>query len=278
VSELWRALDDRAHVDDGDRRLQQLPRLDARRGVSDSETTARRRALLTQRHVAPSILSADFARLGSQVSAVLEAGARVIHVDVMDGHFVPQISFGAIVVSAIADLVHDAGGFVDVHMMVERPERHTGEIAKAGADGITIHAEATPHLHYALQAIRDAGATAGAALNPATPADALTEIADDALDLALCMSVNPGWGGQSFIPHSERKLQRLRALLPERVALEVDGGVHDATIGTCVRAGANLLVTGSGVFGSPDPVASYLRLAQVAGEGAAARPTAGPRS
>jgi len=233
--------------------------------VSASAHTSERRTLLTERRVAPSILSADFARLGSQVSEVLDAGARVIHVDVMDGHFVPQISFGAVVVSALADLIHDAGGFVDVHMMVDRPERHLHEIAKAGADGITVHAEATPHLHYALQAIRDAGCTAGAALNPATPADALSEIATDELDLALCMSVNPGWGGQSFIPHSARKLERLRAMLPGGVALEVDGGVHGETIGTCVAAGANLLVAGSAVFGSDDPAATYLRLAQAAG-------------
>jgi ribulose-phosphate 3-epimerase len=235
--------------------------------VSAPAATGERRALLTQRRVAPSILSADFARLGSQVTDVLDAGARVIHVDVMDGHFVPQISFGAVVVSAIADLVHGAGGFIDVHMMVERPERHIDEIAKAGADGITIHAEATPHLHYALQAIRQAGCTAGAAINPATPVEALGEVAGDALDLALCMSVNPGWGGQSFIEHAGSKLRRLRAMLPERVALEVDGGVHDATIGTCVQAGANLLVTGSGVFGSADPAAAYRHLVQVAGAG-----------
>ncbi len=215
--------------------------------------------------VAPSILSADFARLGSQVSDVLDAGARVIHVDVMDGHFVPQISFGAVVVSAVADLVHDVGGFVDVHMMVERPERHLQDIAKAGADGITIHAEATPHLHYALQAIRDAGCTAGAAINPATATDALSEVAADSLDLALCMSVNPGWGGQSFIPHSAGKLERLRAMLPGGVALEVDGGVHEQTIGTCIASGANLLVAGSAVFGSDDPAAAYRQLAQAAG-------------
>ena len=233
--------------------------------MSASADTFGRRGLLTELRVAPSILSADFARLGSQVSDVLDAGARVIHVDVMDGHFVPQISFGAVVVSAVADLVHDAGGFVDVHMMVERPERHLQEIAAAGADGITIHAEATPHLHYALQAIRDAGCTAGAAINPATPADALSEIAADSLDLALCMSVNPGWGGQSFIPHSAGKLARLRAMLPDRVALEVDGGVHDQTIATCVAAGANLLVTGSAVFGSDDPVAAYLSIVSAAG-------------
>jgi ribulose-phosphate 3-epimerase len=224
-----------------------------------------RRSLLTELRVAPSILSADFARLGSQVSDVLDAGARVIHIDVMDGHFVPQITFGAIVVSAVADLIHDAGGFADVHMMVEQPERHLQEIAKAGADGITIHAEATPHLHYALQAIREAGCTAGAAINPATPAEALSEIAADSLDLVLCMSVNPGWGGQSFIPHSAGKLERLRAMLPDAVALEVDGGVHEQTIGTCVSSGANLLVTGSAVFGSDDPAAAYQRMVDAAG-------------
>jgi ribulose-phosphate 3-epimerase len=233
--------------------------------VSASVPTPERRSLLTDLRVAPSILSADFARLGSQVSDVLESGARVIHIDVMDGHFVPQITFGAVVVSALADLIHDAGGFADVHMMVEQPERHLHEIAKAGADGITIHAEATPHLHYALQAIREAGCTAGAAINPATPADALSEIAADALDLVLCMSVNPGWGGQSFIPHSAGKLQRLRAMLPDGVALEVDGGVHEQTIGTCVASGANLLVAGSAVFGSDDPVAAYLRMVDAAG-------------
>ncbi len=233
--------------------------------MSEQPDSADRRELLTEIRVVPSILSADFARLGSQVSEVLDAGARVIHLDVMDGEFVPQITFGAGVVSALADLIHDAGGFIDVHMMVQRPERHLAEIAAAGADGITIHAEATQHLHYVLQAIREAGCTASAALNPATPVQALSELASGGLDMALCMSVNPGWGGQTFIAHSADKLARLRRMLPDGVALEVDGGVHDATIKACVDAGANLLVTGSAVFGADDPAAAYQRLARAAG-------------
>ena len=220
---------------------------------------------LTERRVAPSILSADFSRLGSQVAEVLAAGARVIHVDVMDGHFVPQITFGAVIVSAVADVVHDAGGIVDVHMMVDRPENHLADIAKAGADSITIHVEATPHVHHALSAIRQAGATAGAALCPATPVEMLADVAGETLDLALCMSVNPGWGGQSFIANSLDKLHRMRRLLPDGVALEVDGGVNDATAGSVVRCGANLLVAGSAVFGSRDPAATYTALARAAG-------------
>jgi ribulose-phosphate 3-epimerase len=222
-------------------------------------------ALLRERRVAPSILSADFARLAAQVSEVLAVGARVIHVDVMDGHFVPPITFGAIVVSALSDLVHDVGGILDVHLMVQRPERHVPDIAKAGADNITIHVEATPHVHYTLDEIRKAGCTAGAALTPATPIDTLHEVARETLDVALCMSVNPGWGAQTFIPNSLSKLERMRHELPAEVALEVDGGIHEQTVGPVVQAGANLLVTGSAVFGSSDPAAAYERIRAAAG-------------
>jgi ribulose-phosphate 3-epimerase len=208
--------------------------------------------------VAPSILAADFAHLGEQVAAVMHAGARTIHVDVMDGHFVPPITMGALVVEALAEQVHDAGGILDVHMMIERPERQIAAFAEAGADSITIHAEATPHLHYALQAINDAGCLSGLALNPGTPAEAVSELAPD---MVLCMTVNPGWGGQEFLPGSLRKIERLRALIGERPALEVDGGIDITTAGPCARAGATVFVAGSAVFGAADPSAAYRAVA-----------------
>jgi len=225
---------------------------------------ARAAELLRARRVAPSILSADFARLGAQVEAVMAAGARVIHVYVMDGHFVPPITIGPLIVSALADQVHQAGGMLDVHLMIERPERQVAEFARAGADSITVHAEATPHLHYALQAVKQAGCAAGAAINPATPPSALEEVAE-LLDVALCMSVNPGWGGQPFIDSSLGKLAAMRAALPEQVALEVDGGVDPTTAGPCAEQGASLLVAGSAIFGAADPAAAYARIAEAAG-------------
>jgi ribulose-phosphate 3-epimerase len=213
--------------------------------------------------VAPSILSADFARLGEQVDEVLAAGAGVIHVDVMDGHFVPPITMGPLVVGAIADRVHAAAALVDVHLMIERPERQVAAFAEAGADGITIHAEATPHVNYALAAVRDAGCRAGLALNPGTPALVVSELTDDA-DLVLCMTVNPGWGGQSFLPGSPAKVERLRAILRPETALEVDGGIAAETAARCAQAGAGLFVAGSAVFGADDPGAAVRESAEAA--------------
>ena len=215
---------------------------------------------MTPTGVAPSILSADFARLGEQVATVLDAGAQAIHVDVMDGHFVPPISMGALVVDALAEQVHAAGALIDVHLMIERPERHIADFAKAGADHITIHAEATPHVHYALQAVREAGCTAGLALCPATPVGAASEVLTD-LDLLLCMTVNPGWGGQSFLPASLGKLERLRALLGPGVAIEVDGGIDATTAGPCAAAGATAFVAGTALFGRPDPAEAFREVA-----------------
>ena len=213
--------------------------------------------------VAPSILSADFTRLGEQVGAVMDAGARVIHVDVMDGHFVPPITIGPLIVSALADQVHSAGGLLDVHLMIERPEHHVSEFARAGADNITVHAEATPHLNYAINAVHDAGCRAGVAICPATPVEALYQVTD-IIDLALCMSVNPGWGGQEFIPSSLPKLERIRTRMPAGVVLEVDGGVHAGTAAQVVEAGASLLVAGSAVFDSADPARAYRDLVEAA--------------
>ena len=217
-----------------------------------------------ERRIAPSILSADYARLGSQLEEVLAAGARVVHVDVMDGHFVPPITVGPLVVDAIREQVHAAGAVLDVHLMIEAPERQVDEFARAGADGITVHWEATAHVHYALKAVHEAGCRAGLAVCPATPVDAIREVADT-LDLALCMTVNPGWGGQEFIPGSPDKVARLRRLLPEEKALEVDGGIDVDTAPSCAQAGATLFVAGSAVMGADDPGEAYRRLAEAAG-------------
>ncbi len=219
--------------------------------------------LIEAPRVAPSILSADFAKLGSQVAEVMDAGARVIHFDVMDGHFVPPITIGPLVLSGIADQVHAAGGAVDVHLMIAAPERQIEEFAKAGADSITFHEEATPHANRTLHAIRELGCLAGVAINPGTPVEAVSELRGYA-DVVLCMTVNPGWGGQSFIATSPAKVERLRPLVGE-ARIEVDGGIDTATAGPIAAAGASLFVAGSAVFGAADPAAAYTAMAAAAG-------------
>ena len=211
------------------------------------------------RRVAPSILSADFARLGEQVDEVLDAGAEVIHVDVMDGDFVLPITIGPLIVSAIADQVHAAGAVVDCHLMIRRPELQVDEFARAGADSITGHAEATPHLDRVVGAIHEAGCRAGAAINPGTPVIALGEVAGSC-DLLLCMSVNPGWGGQSFIAGSPEKVRRIAALGSAAV-IEIDGGIDAATAPLAAAAGTSWFVAGSAIFGTADPAAAYQEIA-----------------
>ena len=223
--------------------------------------------VLSERLVTPSILSADFGRLDADLATVIDGGARLIHVDVMDGHFVPVITLGPAVVKAIAPFVHERGGALDVHLMIEHPERYVDAFAAAGADAITVHQEACVHLHRTLAQIREAGAQAGVAINPATPLETLAE-ARAFTDLVLVMSVDPGFGGQRFITGSLDKLRRARAYLPAAVALEVDGGVTLDNAAAVVEAGANLLVAGSSVYGAADPALAFRALAAaVAGAG-----------
>ena len=211
--------------------------------------------------IAPSILAADFARLGEQVRAALAAGVRRIHIDVMDGRFVPNISMGPLVVEALAPLAREFDAVLEVHLMVDQPDRFLPDFARAGATVMIVHAEACTHLHRTVQAIRALDASPGVALNPATPLVMLEEILPE-IDLALIMSVNPGFGGQGFIPSSVDKIARLRTLLRERglerVAVEVDGGVNAETICAVALAGATLAVAGSAVFNMRASVAANL--------------------
>ncbi|WP_042160146.1 ribulose-phosphate 3-epimerase [Paenibacillus gorillae] len=210
--------------------------------------------------IAPSILSADFARLGEEIKEAEQAGADWIHVDVMDGLFVPNLTFGPPVIGAVRSATKLP---FDVHLMIERPELSIASYAAAGADRITIHAEACLHLHRTIHQIKELGLPAGVALNPATPVSVLDCIIDD-LDLVLIMTVNPGFGGQSFIPQSLNKLRQLRKLLSERgldhVHVQVDGGINSETSKLVMEAGANVLVAGNAVFGESDRAAAIAAL------------------
>ena len=215
--------------------------------------------------IAPSVLSADFGRLGEQVLEAVEGGADSIHLDVMDGHFVPNLTFGPPVIQALRTQTDAA---FDVHMMVENPERYIPALAEARVNLMTVHVEAVRHLHRVVHQIKDAGILAGVALNPATPVSAVEEILPD-LDLVLVMSVNPGFGGQTFIESSVEKIKHVRRMLDERgsaAALQVDGGIGPDTAERVVRAGARVLVAGSAVFNSPHGIAGAIDLIRRNGE------------
>jgi ribulose-phosphate 3-epimerase len=210
--------------------------------------------------IAPSILSADFARLGEEVKTVEAGGADLIHVDVMDGHFVPNLTIGPIIVQALRPTTQLP---LDVHLMIEHPDFFIDDFAKAGADYLTVQVEACVHLHRTIQAIKAKKMKAGVALNPHTPLTSIEEILPD-LDLVLIMSVNPGFGGQEFIPQSLDKLRRLRRMLQQRelthVEVEVDGGIKLENAAEVVEAGAEILVSGSGIFKTPNPAETVRRM------------------
>ena len=212
--------------------------------------------------IAPSILSADFAHLADEIARIEEGGADWVHVDVMDGHFVPNLTFGAKVIETVRRLTDLP---LDVHLMVLEPEKYFESFAEAGASGLTIHAEVSPHLHRQLCRIKELGCLAGVSLNPSTPLEMVSEVAAD-LDLLLIMSVNPGFGGQTFIRHSVDKVRRARGLLDRagsRAALEVDGGISTDTIAEVWHAGADTFVAGHAVFSAPDPAAEITALRQL---------------
>ncbi|HEY7791174.1 MAG TPA: ribulose-phosphate 3-epimerase [Vicinamibacterales bacterium] len=222
--------------------------------------------------IAPSILSADFTALGAAIAAAERGGADLIHVDVMDGHFVPNITMGPPFVAAAKRAAHVP---LDVHLMITNPDRFIEDFVKAGASMISVHVEVLPHLHRTIAFIKEQGAKAGAVLNPSTPVDALDEIAPD-LDYVLVMSVDPGFGGQRFIPRSEAKLRAVRALLDRtgsRAAIEIDGGIDHENVGRVTAAGAEIIVAGSAIFHAPDVERATRELRAAARAGVAASPS-----
>ncbi|NYF24184.1 ribulose-phosphate 3-epimerase [Sporosarcina sp. JAI121] len=216
--------------------------------------------------IAPSILAADFSKLAEEVKEVEAAGAELIHIDVMDGHFVPNITMGAIVVEALRPVTKLP---LDVHLMIENPNMYIEQFAKAGADYITVHVEACPHLHRTLQLIRSYGVKSGVVLNPHTPVETILHVLDE-IDLVLFMTVNPGFGGQKFIHSVVPKVKQLADIIREKglaIEIEIDGGINEETIIPCVEAGATILVAGSAIYNAPDR-AEALRRIKTAGESA----------
>lgn len=217
--------------------------------------------------IAPSILSANFTRLGDEVRQAAEAGVDMIHVDVMDGHFVPNITVGPLVVSALKPLAQELGLLLDVHLMIAHPEHFIDDFIRAGADLLTVHVETCPHLHRVIQHIHAAGIKAGVTLNPATSLMSIEEILPE-VDLVLIMSVNPGFGGQSYISRSTAKIARLRRMIEERglskIEIEVDGGIAPSTAGEVVKAGATILVAGSAVFNSKASISDNIKALEFA--------------
>jgi len=215
--------------------------------------------------VEPSIYAADFSRLGEQLGALAEAGARVFHFDAGDGHFIPEITIGPVVLASIAPLVHAWGGVLDCHLMVSEPERHFEAVGQAGGDSVTFHVEACDDPSRAIAGVRTLGLGVGLAFNPETSVEEAAAAADGA-DLVLCMSIHPGYSGQEFMPEAFGRIERLRSLLPEGVRVQVDGGIHGETIRSARDAGADLLVAGSAIFWRDDPAAGYLELAAAVGD------------
>ena len=211
--------------------------------------------------IEPSLYAADFARLGEQVQTLLDAGCRIFHFDIGDGHFVEPITIGPVVLGSIAPLVHEAGAVLDCHLMVDNPLRHFPQIARAGGDSVTFHFEVVDDVPATIAAARGHGLGAGVAFNPESEPEDVAAASVDA-DLVLCMSIHPGYSGQKFMPDAIDRIARLRAALPEHVRVQVDGGIDAETIGPAHAAGATLLVAGSAVFGRGDPAGSYRGLVQ----------------